>query len=127
MTGEWAQQAADKEGATVYDADLDLYSGVGGVAGLFDLATIVILPASGLACQSKRWRAVIRSTCRCLLTADCLWIKVYVLLHGNKASFVSELPIETLQGLQLAPLSVKEAAISASVAFVNACDDRELV
>ena len=45
MTGEWAQQAADNEGGTVYDADLDLYSGVGGVAGLFDLATIVILPA----------------------------------------------------------------------------------
>ena len=50
-----------------------------------------------------------------------------LLLHGSKASFVSELPIETLQGLQLAPLSVKEGAISASVAFVNACDDGELV
>lgn len=118
MTGEWAQQAADKEGATVHDADFDLYSGVGGAAGLFDLATITILLAPGLACQSSRG-AVIKLTRCCLLTAAWLRINIYDLfVHGNQARRLSKLHIETSQGLQLAPLSVKEGAIGFLIACV---------
>ena len=108
--GEWAQQAADKEGATVHDADLDLYSGVGGVAGLFEIATIVILLAPGHACQSTYWKSTATLTRLCLLMSG--WVDILDLLaHRNKASSVSKLLIATLQGLQLAPLSVKEDAL----------------
>ena len=106
--GEWAQQAADKDGATVHD-DLDLYSGIGGVAGLFDLATIVILLAPGHACHSTCWKVTATLTRHCLLMSG--WLDILALLvHCNKASSVSKIHIKTLQGLQLAPLFVKEVA-----------------
>ena len=115
-TGECALQAADKEGATVHD-DLDLYSGVGGVAGLFNLATIVILLAPGHACQSTCWNIYATMTCHCLLMSG--WSDILdLIVHCNKASSVSKIHIETLQGLQLAPLSVKEVA---NIALQLAC------
>lgn len=62
-TGEWAEQAAEREGGDVHDADIDLYSGVGGLAGLSDIATVDLL----LAC-SHAWQTICIRGCLCSIT-----------------------------------------------------------
>ena len=48
------------------------------------------------------------------------WLYILdLLVHRNKASSVRKLHIETLQGLQLAPLSVKQGANGCSAACVD--------
>ena len=105
--GEWAEQAAGKQGGDVQDADIDLYSGVGDLAGLSDIAIVGLL----LACPHA-WQAICMN--RMLVfhllhsMAGCVLSRYSgVLLHCRNTYCVSKVPIDKVQGLQLAPFFVK--------------------
>lgn len=113
-SGTTTEASTDKEGATAQaDADIDLYSGVGGSAGLSGVAerasTVLALTSACLACKLQVICCLLTGCRPTSCSVSCI-ARAILLAPSTKIKARDMLAIAIAKRLQLALLLVKEVA-----------------